>query len=312
MRKFLSWGLLIIALGAAWYQWHAHKGQYLAAAHIMRARMFPCSSPITYSIGAMDPRYPLSRDEFAADLREAQAAWDNTARSRLFELTPDSGAVTINLIYDDRQAALDKLKELGIQTDQSLGSYKELKFRYDALLAQVDEEDARLKGVVARYKERESAYNSEVRRLNEKGTATPAQARRVNNAREALSTQFGGIKMIETAVNTDVDTLNALGTTLNQLIVQLDINVAQYNRAGSAIGRYEEGLYKVSNGLQSIDIYKYTDRPQLVNLLAHELGHALGLEHVAGTDSLMYPVNNGRYLKLTDNDIRELNRVCRR
>ncbi len=311
MRKFISWLLLIAALGIAFYQWQMHKDQYRSAAQIMRARMFPCSSPITYSIGTIDPGYAITPEELAGVLKEAETAWEIPARRNLFEFRQSSGAVTILLVYDKRQAALDKLKTLGITTDQTLSSYKELKARYEALLAQVDEEDARLKGVVARYKERESAYNAEVRRLNQKGTATPAQVRRVNNAREALAAQFGGIKMIETAVNADVDTLNALGTTLNQLIVQLGINVAQYNRAGSAIGRYEEGLYRISGGIQTIEVYKYTDRAQLVSLLAHELGHALGLEHVPGTGSLMSPVNNGRSLNLTDNDIRELNRVCR-
>ena len=112
-------------------------------------------------------------------------------------------------------------------------------------------------------------------------------------------------------MNADIDTLNALGTTLNQLIVQLNIDVEQYNRAGSAIGRYEEGIYKVLSGVQTIELYKYTDREQLVSLLAHEMGHALGLDHVAGAESLMYPVNNGGGLQLTDKDTAELSRVCR-
>ena len=106
--------------------------------------------------------------------------------------------------------------------------------------------------------------------------------------------QFDSIKMIETSVVADVDTLNALGTTLNQLIVQLNINAAQYNRAGSTIGTYEEGLYKISGGQQTIDIYKYTNREQLVSLLAHELGHALGLDQ-RDPESLMCPVNKGGY-----------------
>jgi hypothetical protein len=41
------------------------------------------------------------------------------------------------------------------------------------------------------------------------------------------------------------------------------------------------------------------------------MGHALGLDHVPGTQSLMYPVNKGSGLELTGEDVAELNRACR-
>lgn len=311
MRKLITWLLLLAALAAAVFQWRTHEAQYRGAARILRARLFPCSSPITYSIGLIDKGYTISPAELGEALIEAENAWEGPARKNLFEFTRSSGTVTILLVYDSRQSSLDKLKTLGIRTDQTLDSYKSLKARYDELLAKVDMEESRLNGIMARYKVREATYNADVRRLNEIGTAPRSEVRRVDRARTALSMQFDGIKMIEASVVSDVDTLNALGTTLNQLIVQLNINAAQYNRAGSTIGTYEEGLYKISGGQQTIEIYKYTNREQLVSLLAHELGHALGLDHVSDTESLMYPVNKGGALKLTESDIGELNRVCR-
>ena len=311
MRKLISWILLTAALMVALFQWQTKKEIYIGAAHILRARLFPCSSPITYSIGTIDPAYNLTPEELASALKEAEAVWENPARRDLFQLIPGSGAVTVTFIYDNRQASLDKLKTLGIATNQSLASYKDLKARYEELTAKVDAEEIRLKGILQRYKQREAAYNARVQRLNRQSTVSNSDAWRIKTEKAGLAMQFEGIQKIERAVNADIDTLNALGTTLNQLIVQLSLNVRQYNREGSSLGTYEEGLYKIHGGIQTIDIYKYTSREQLVILLAHELGHALGLDHVKDPGSLMYAVSKSSGVNLTPDDLSELNRVCR-
>jgi exonuclease VII small subunit len=311
MRRFADWFLLVSAVIAAAWQWYAHGPEILSALRMLRLRVFPCSTPITYTIGAIDLGYTLTREELAEFLREAETAWEGPARKDLFEFTASSADVTVNMVYDSRQASLDKLKTLGIQADQSLGSYSALKKRYEELTAQVDLEQAKLKEVIARYKAGEAAYNATVLRWNKRGGAPPADAKRVKARKAELAREFEWLKKVEGAVNKDVDTLNALATTLNQLIVELNLSVEQYNRAGASIGRYQEGLHKVTKGVQSIDVYKYTTRPTLVRLLAHEMGHSLGLEHTEDVDSLMYPVNRGDSLKLTAKDIKELLRACK-
>ncbi|KAF0125275.1 MAG: peptidase M10A and M12B matrixin and adamalysin [Elusimicrobia bacterium] len=310
MRRTIDWILLIATLAfAAWY-WHSHRDQLRVTGRLMRAAAFPCSSPITWSVGAVDPRYGLSENGFADYVRAASAVWEIAYGRDLFEFVRSSGDLSVSMVYDQRQAAIDKLKTLGLRTDRTAAAYESLKVRYDEISARMEPRRKTLEARAAAYKAGEAEYNSVVGEYNRIGRATPAQKRIFESARAKLAGEYAAMKRLENGVNGDIDTLNALATAINQLIVDLNMEVKQYNRAGSVMGVYEEGVYKVTDGERVIEIYKFHDRAQLVLLLAHEMGHALGLEHVEDQEALMSAFNRGKSLELLPADLAELDRAC--
>ena len=310
MRRALDLLLLLIIAAGVVYLYETHPGQVrkIETELLLRA---PCASPLTYSIVSIDPQFHIATSTVVADLKEAEAIWEDPSGKDLFQYEPQGGLVSVRFVYDERQAATDKLNSLGMVIDENRATYDSLKAHYDDLKSTVTSEQSEYDSAIASFRQEQAAYNTQVQRWNAQGGAPSKEYQALADEKQKLSDEFSQIKSLENTLNSNIDTLNAIATELNQLIVRLNLNVDQYNGAGTAGGEFEEGLYSEENGVQSIDIYEFSSHTQLVRVLAHELGHALGMDHVADKEAIMYKLNDGNLLSATPDDIAELDRACR-
>jgi hypothetical protein len=77
-------------------------------------KIAPCSIPITYRIGVIDPRFGVSTSTFKDDIAQATQIWDKPLGKELFVYDQKNGEVTVNLTYDSRQATTAELGRLGV------------------------------------------------------------------------------------------------------------------------------------------------------------------------------------------------------
>lgn len=271
---------------------------------------FPCQQPITYNIGTFDTRFGISEEDFLEAVNRAEDIWEESADLDLFQYSED-GSLKINLVYDIRQEVTTKLKTMGIVVDNNKASYDALKSKYNALVSEHNQNSVLFEAKVADFENRRKAYETEVARINRRGGANPETVTRLNTEKQYLDQEIINLKQLQENLNNEVDNINALISALNQLAVTLNIDAEKYNTIGDSLdGEFDEGVYRSGPNGREIDIYQFENKTKLVRVLAHEFGHALGLDHVEEPKAIMYRLNNGINETPTEIDILELKKIC--
>jgi hypothetical protein len=254
----------------------------------------PCAVPLAWRIGDLDERFGLTEAQAAAVVERAASSWEQAAGRPLFVRDPSQG-LPIFFIYDDRQAGAierQRLEQNLAAVDERLrGERRQIEARKDAYETRATLYDARVREL-ERWSE---AHADTVRMWNASGGAPPAVVRDLEAAEQALERERASLTTFGLELEQTGKALQADADDLNWRVEEHERRTAALAGAVSA-NRIESGLYRELVQRQgerlvalrrAIDVYRFESTEDLWLVIAHELGHALGVGHATAPGAVM-------------------------
>lgn len=293
-----------------------------------------CRAPMHWYVDKIDPRFGLSQRELITATLRATQMWNQAAGVEVFQLSETSqDAIKVSLIYDHRQQLQEYIAETDAKIARLGGQVKDL----DAKLAQertaLTNAQEDLTAINARITRKVAQVDEMLEQhANRRGQVARSVAEEINELQSAAqqlvdkhNAQLAEFNQRQASFNHDINMRNHIVEQQNTLASQRNQQVLEREAEwqdlglGTESGRHTIQVSSSRRGVSVVDeritIYSVSNHLGLVTILAHELGHAIGINHVPGGASIMSarvesPTPGAYPQNLSHDDLEALRAVC--
>lgn len=268
--------------GRDWLSWLPGQSSHVFA-HV------PCGIPVHFALAQVDPGFGLDRETVMTALVEAANLWQDTSGAILFLESDHALAMQVSLRFDERQQSANTRRSLrgGLERDRvRFEDDESMLLQWGERIEAARESHERAAAMLAA---RARAHEHDVSAWNAgRGERSEARRQALETESVLLRDALADLERAGLALNADVEAYNRRATDLRQRGADFQARVARYNEASSA-SPVESGRYSYAPGEgRRIEVYRAESYDELVLVLAHELGHALGIGHVDEPGAVMH------------------------
>jgi hypothetical protein len=260
----------------------------------------PCMLPLAWRVARVDPVFGLDSTQAVALVAEAAELWERAVGRPLFRQDDRNGFPVRFLLRESEEERAADLAGASFRRaeEEYRGAAARLNARLAELQGRLAEEDARRlehRDAVADFEARVQLHNREVEGWSDRGGAPEEVAAELQEREGALVEERTRLTGERTVLEALRDTLAAAEATLRE-DVEAHRSRGEELQASLPPVREEAGFYREliragEDGApvvrREIRVHRPGDRADLVRILAHELGHAMGLPHLDTPGALM-------------------------